>query len=181
MYTNPTTDVIGWEKVPGSLRIGFSNSTLAKLATYPADWPELEYMGLSTYLGWQTDSRYGDPGDGYNYASLAPAIVMPFSRGTVTISLADTADALLIDLRFLTDEADVEVAIAGYKRSREFWRTKAMQPFIVSDTPEGFLGANVTTDAEILDIIKRSYNTVYHGSCTCSMGKPEDEMAVVDT
>ncbi|KAK7737325.1 hypothetical protein SLS53_006628 [Cytospora paraplurivora] len=181
MYTNPTTDVIGWEKVPKSLRSGFSNSTLAKLATYPADWPELEFIGLSAYLGWQTDSRHGDPGDGYNYASLAPAIVMPFSRGTVTISSADTADAPLIDPRFLTDEADVEVAVAGYKRSREFWRTKAMQPFLVSDTPEAFPGANVTTDAEILDIIKRSYNTVYHGSCTCSMGKPEDEMAVVDT
>lgn len=181
MYTNPTTDAIGWEKVPDSLRNTFSNSTLAKLAKYPDDWPELEYIGLSGYLGWQTDSRRGDPRDGYNYASLAPALVMPFSRGTVSIASADMADAPLIDPGFLTDEADVEVAIAGYKRAREFWNTDAMRPFLVSDNPEAFPGTNITTDAQILDIIKRSYNTVYHASCTCAMGKPDDEMAVVDT
>jgi choline dehydrogenase len=75
----------------------------------------------------------------------------------------------------------VEVAIAGYKRARQFWATDAIKPLLVSDTPERFPGANVTTDAEILDVIKRSYNTVYHAACTNSMGKPDNEMAVVDT
>ncbi|KAI0429010.1 glucose-methanol-choline oxidoreductase [Xylaria sp. FL1042] len=180
MYTSTGVDVLGWEKLPNDLRRGLSNATLAKLSTYPADWPELEYIGLSLYTGWQNDSRHGDPDDGYNYASLAPALVMPFSRGTVSIASADAAVAPLIDPGFLTDEADVELAIAGYKRARQFWKTKAMQPFLVSDTPEAFPGASVKTDAQILDIIKRSYNTVYHGACTCSMGKEDDDMAVVD-
>lgn len=180
IFTSTGVDVLGWEKVPDDLRKGFTNATLAKLATYPADWPELEYLSIAGYMGWQNNSRGGDPGDGYNYASLAPAVVMPFSRGTVSIVSADVAVAPLIDPGFLTDEADVEVAIAGYKRARQFWQTDAMRPFLVSDTPEAFPGANVTTDAEILDIIKRSYNTVYHAACTCSMGKEDDDMAVVD-
>lgn len=180
MLTSTGVDVLGWEKVPEDLRRGFSNETRAKLAAYPADWPELEYLGLSLYMGWQNDSRHGDPGDGYNYASLAPAIVMPFSRGTVSIASADAAVAPLIDPGFLTDQADVEIAIAGYRRARRFWQTDAMRPFLVSDTPEAFPGAEITTDAEILDIIKRSYNTVYHAACTCSMGREDDDMAVVD-
>ncbi|KAK2594911.1 hypothetical protein QQS21_007359 [Conoideocrella luteorostrata] len=181
ILTSTVVDVLGWEKVPEDMRRGFSNSTRTKLAKYPDDWPELEYIGLSGYMGWQNYSRAGDPGDGYNYASLAPAIVMPFSRGSVSIVSADNADAPLIDPGFLTDQADVEVAIAGYKRARQFWKTDVMRKFIVSDEPEAFPGANVTTDAEILDIIKRSYNTVYHASCTCEMGRKDDDMAVVDT
>lgn len=180
MLTSTAVDVLGWEKVPDDLRRGFSNATLAKLASYPADWPELEFLSLSIYMGWQNDSRGGGPGDDYNYASLAPAVVMPFSRGSVSIASADAAIAPLIDPGFLTDQADVEVAIAGYKRARQFWKTDAMRPFLVGDAPEKFPGANVTTDDEILDIIKRSYNTVYHAACTCSMGKKDDNMAVVD-
>lgn len=181
IYASTGADVLGWEKVPAHFRQGFSKETLAKLATYPGDWPELEYITIAGYLGWQNDSRFGDPGDGYSYASLAPALVMPFSRGTVSIASADTAVAPLINPNFLTDQADVEIAIAGYKRARQFWKTKAMQPFLVSETPEAFPGADITTDAQILDIIKRTYNTVYHAACTCSMGKEDDDGAVVDS
>lgn len=181
IYASTAVDVLGWEKVPQNLRKSFSNETLAKLATHPADWPELEYISFAGYMGTQQNSRAGDPGDGYNYASLAPAIVMPFSRGSVSIASADAAVAPLIDPGFLSDQADVEVAIAGYKRARQFWATDAIKPLLVSDTPERFPGANVTTDAEILDVIKRSYNTVYHAACTNSMGKPDNDMAVVDT
>ena len=181
MYTNPVTDVLAWEKLPEPMRSkSLSNASRAALATYPADWPELEYLSLSVYLGWQTDSRRGDPHDGFNYASLAIALVAPQSRGNLTIRSADTSDPPLINPNFLSSPVDVELAVAGYKRARQFWNTRAMKPFLVGKQPEAFPGANVTTDAEILDIIKRSYNTVYHAACTCAMGKPNDTMAVVD-
>lgn len=67
----------------------------------------------------------------------------------------------------------------GYKRAREFWDTLAPREFRVGED-EAFPGLNVTTDEEILDIIKRSYTNIYHGACTCSMGKWDDAMAVVD-
>ncbi|MBE3044627.1 GMC family oxidoreductase N-terminal domain-containing protein, partial [Candidatus Bathyarchaeota archaeon] len=179
MYTNPITDVLAWEKVPEPLRSSMSNSTLDALATYPADWPELEYISLSAYLGFMENSRLGDPGDGGNYASLGIALCTPRSRGTVTIESTDTAVQPVIDPNFLGDKADAEVAVAGYKRAREFFDTDAMREFRLGE--EAFPGKNITTDEQILDIIKRSYNTIYHGSCTCSMGKKEDDMAVVDT
>ncbi|RDW60603.1 glucose-methanol-choline oxidoreductase [Coleophoma cylindrospora] len=179
MYTNPAADVIAWEKVPQPLRSTMSKRTLAALATYPADWPELEYISVAAYLGFQESIATGDPGDGFNYASLAVALCTPRSRGNLTITSADTAVAPLINPNWLTDSADMEVAIAGFKRARQFWQSKAMQPFVIGR--EAFPGLQVQSDAQIEDIIRKSFNTVYHAACTCSMGRSDDKMAVVDT
>ena len=176
LYTNPTTDLLAWEKVPEPLRSTMSNSTLAVLATYPADWPKLEYLSIGAYLGYQ---EYGlDPGDGYNYATLAAAICEPQSRGNVRIASADTAVSAVVNPNWLTDRADMEVAIAGFKRIRAFWQTSAMKSFTVGE--EAFPGVQVQTDAQIEGIVRKSFNTIYHAACTCSMGHVNDINAVVD-
>lgn len=177
-YTNPTTDVLAWEKVPPSLRLRLSNSTRAKLAQFPEDWPELEYLSLGAYLGYQQNLATGDPNDGFNYASLAVSIVAPVSRGNLTIASADAADMPVINPNWLTDRTDVEVAVAGFKRMREFWRTQSMRSFTLGD--EAFPGVKIQSDAQIEDIIKKSLNTIYHAACTCSMGRLNDRNAVVD-
>lgn len=37
------------------------------------------------------------------------------------------------------------------------------------------------TDEEILALIKKSFNTVYHPAATCAMGRANDTSAVVDS
>ncbi|KAF2644128.1 glucose-methanol-choline oxidoreductase [Massarina eburnea CBS 473.64] len=180
MYSNPTTDVLAWEKVPEHLRSSWNNGTLSVLSSnYPDDWPELEYISMSAYIGTQEDSRRGDPNDGFNYATLAVALCTPRSRGTVKISSPNTYDAPAINPNFLREQADVDVSVAGFKRAREFWATDAVAPFVVGD--ESYPGIQVESDAQILETIKESFNTIYHGSCTCAMGRSNDTMAVVDT
>lgn len=44
--TNPVADYLAWEKIPQSLRSGFSSATLAKLAQFPSDWPEVEVRSI---------------------------------------------------------------------------------------------------------------------------------------
>lgn len=61
MYMNPTTDVLAWEKVPRVLRSTLSNQTRAKLATFSADWREIEYLSLGACLGYQKNLATGDP------------------------------------------------------------------------------------------------------------------------
>lgn len=179
MYTNPTTDVLAWEKVPQPLRSKLSNSTLAELATFPVDWPELEYLSLGAYLGYQENLALGDPNDGYNYASLAVALVAPRSRGNLTIASPDTAVSAVINPNWLTDRTDMEVAIAGFKRVRQFWQTAAMRSYTVGE--EAFPGLQVQSDAQIEDIIRKSMNTIYHAACTCAIGRSNDTTAVVDS
>ena len=181
MYTDPTTDVIGWEKVPGALRANMSNTTLEALAGYPADWPELEFLSAAGYVGTQENlaKASGGPTDGRQYASVNAGLITPRSRGNVTLVSADTAVHPIINPNFLTDRADVEVAVAGFRRTRALWSSDTLAPFLVGE--EVYPGIDVQTDAQIEDILRKSFNTIWHASCTCAMGKNNDTMAVVDT
>jgi choline dehydrogenase/5'-oxoaverantin cyclase/versicolorin B synthase len=46
---------------------------------------------------------------------------------------------------------------------------------------EAFPGANITTDAQILDVVKASANPVYNPAGTNKMGRANDSTAVVDS
>lgn len=46
---------------------------------------------------------------------------------------------------------------------------------------EYFPGPSVQTDAQILELIRQSFITVFHASCTCKMGVAQDPVAVVDS
>ncbi|KAI1812610.1 glucose-methanol-choline oxidoreductase [Poronia punctata] len=178
IYTNPTADVIGWEKIPSHLRKDWSNETLSLLDSLPDDWPEAEYISLGSWLGEDFDSRFADPADGYNYGTLVCAVVSSQSRGSVSISSPDTSVHPVIDPNSLTHPADVAVAIAAFKRAREFWATDVMQELVIGE--EIYPGPEIATDEEILASIRRSYNAIYHASCTNKMGKEDDASAVVD-
>lgn len=151
------------------------------LATeYPTDWPEIEYLVSSSYFGSGDIPTQADPHDGTAYATVGVALCTPRSRGTVTITSADANVAPAIDPAYLTDRADVEVVIGGFRRAREFWASSALDDFRLG--PEAYPGAQVSDNAaEIEASIRRNLNTVYHGSCTCAMGRQDDPDAVVDT
>ncbi|KAI1122253.1 glucose-methanol-choline oxidoreductase [Nemania abortiva] len=178
LLTTPGVDLLAWEKLPNATRSSFSKNTLDALKQYPADWPEVEYLALSAWVGNVSVLTF-DPEDGTAYSTLAVALVAPRSRGTVNITSADAADPPAIDPRFLTDRADVEVLIAGFKRAREFYNQSSLTEVLVG--PEAYPGSSVETDAQIEEHIRRNFNTVYHPSSTCSMGRRGDPQAVVDT
>ncbi|KAA8647953.1 GMC family oxidoreductase [Aspergillus tanneri] len=180
IYTNPTSDLLAWEKVPEPMRSDWlSDETLQVLAEYPTDWPEVEFLTMGAYFGYQKNYIRDNPRDGYNYASLAVSLCTPRSRGNVSISSADAAEPPLINPNWLTDPVDVELAVAAFKRTRNFFNTSAIQPVLLG--PEYFPGPQVATDAEIEDHVRKSFDTIFHASCTCAMGKPDDEYAVVDS
>jgi choline dehydrogenase-like flavoprotein len=177
--TNPVADFLAWEKIPQSLRSQFSPSTLQKLAQYPADWPEVEYISGAGYVGDFSNFLLVQPSDGKNYATILNVLQTTFSRGNVTISSASTADLPIINPGWLTDPADQELAVAAYRRSRQVFNSDAFAP--IRAGPEAFPGEDVQSDAEILEAIKNSLMTLWHPACTCKMGKESDEMAVLDS
>lgn len=178
IFTSNGADFLAWEKVPPHLRASFSPATKAALAQFPSDWPELEFLFVGGYFGYQENYIRDAPVDGYNYATIAMALIAPLSRGNISISSADMNDQPLINPNWLADPADAEVAVAAYKRARELAATPAMQEIIIGQ--EYFPGLNVSTDAEILHLIRQSLNSVFHAVGTCAMGKTNDSMAVVD-
>jgi len=165
-------DYVGWEKIPASLRSGLSATTQAKLAAFPADWPELEI--ISNDFG--PNPGLPEPG---NYATLTTPLVAPLSRGTVTIKSDSALDLPVVNPNWLTDPGDVEQAIAAIKRMRQIFNTTAIQGGLIGN--ELYPGPTVATDAEIANFVKTNTATVYHAACTCKMGVSSDTMAVVDS
>ena len=53
-----------------------------------------------------------------------------------------------------------------------------MQQVVIGD--EYWPGKEKDSDEEILAVVRDSLMTIWHASCTCKMGKKDDDMAVVD-
>lgn len=51
----------------------------------------------------------------------------------------------------------------------------------LADLIEYFPGPAVKTDVQILNTIRDTLHTIWHASCTCRMGKSDDQTAVVDS
>ena len=180
VLTNPGNDVIAWEKIPDPVRGTLSQNARDTLDQYPTDWPEIELLAIAAYLGYQNQSGGNDPKDGSQYATMGAALIAPRSRGNVSISSADNAVYPIINPNYFSDPVDVEVAVASYKRIRQFWNTPDLAAFR-ADGAEAFPGLTASSDADIERIIKETFLTIFHGACTCAMGKPDDPKAVVDS
>ncbi|KAI7487784.1 GMC oxidoreductase [Hortaea werneckii] len=170
----------GWEKLPKGYRENLSSSSVAALdSSFPPDWPEIEWLPQGGYSGRGLNKQEADPRDGRNYATLATALVAPLSRGTVKLASPYMWDLPLVDPAWLTNEADMELAVQAFRRGRQIWQI--LVDMGVAHQEEVYPGLNVSSDAEIRDYIAYSLSTVYHAACTCKMGKRSDTMAVVDS
>ena len=179
MLTNPGDDLLAWEKLPRLNRRRLSSHTRRALARFPRDWPEVEFLFDDAYFGFKKDLLSDAPVDGKNYATVAVAVITPFSRGNVSINSTDTRLNPLVSPNWLLDPRDREVAVQAFRRARDVLNSRALDPVRVG--AEKFPGKNYTTDDEVLEIIKESALEVYHVSATCAMGRRGDRRAVVDS
>ena len=124
----------------------------SQLDEFDPDWPDYEHLFLDGYFGYANDISDA-PTDGRQYVSSSAALTNPFSRGTVTISSADTNDHPVVDPNWLGDPRDREVAVAAFKRARAVFANNAgTKDIVIGD--EVFPGTNVSTDAQILTHIQ---------------------------
>ncbi|KAL8863149.1 MAG: hypothetical protein Q9178_000524, partial [Gyalolechia marmorata] len=171
ILTNVGGDLLGFEKLPNNATRPQTRKDLD--TTFGPDWPDIELLFFDGNLvGSSPDSR--------NYVSSLAGIVAPFSRGNVTINSTSTSDNPVVNPNWLLDPRDQDVAIAGFKRARQVFGTQSIRPVLLDDGRETFPGVNVTTDAEILEAIRKSAVTIDHAACTCAMGRATDRNAVVD-
>lgn len=180
--TTNVAEFLAWERMPASANI--STATRAILNSYPDDWPHIEYFPAAGYIGDFNIPWADQPKDGNQYASILGALAAPQSRGNVSLASASAADLPIFNPNWLTHEADVEVAVAVYRRLRDIFATEPIKSIRAdpSDdaTGEYWPGASVETDEEILANIRTSVMAVMHASCTNRMGLAEEETAVVD-
>jgi choline dehydrogenase len=172
MYGSYGADYIGWEKLPADYRANMSSTACDQLATFPSDWPEIEYEIASTITST-------DPEDFHGYGTFVVIPVSPLSRGSVSLFSNSMLDPPVIDPQWLTNQTDVELAIQATKRARQIMASPAFAPIRLGS--EVVPGEAVVTDAQILEYIRNNLFMNWHAAATCKMGRRNDSMAVVDS
>jgi choline dehydrogenase len=99
----------------------------------------------------------------------------PESKGHIHITSADPRRPPAINFNFLSSPVDADLTVRAVRIARAIMTARALASMQVTEVAPG---TSQTTDAEILDWIKRAAETTYHPVGTCKMGS--DPMAVVD-
>lgn len=73
------------------------------------------------------------------------------------------------DPGWLSSPVDLAVAVAGFRRVRQFFATSFMGQIL--DGEEIFPGANTTTDNEVREFVRRNSMTVWHASCSAFLSR----------
>ncbi|SDO41017.1 GMC family oxidoreductase [Pseudomonas jinjuensis] len=101
-------------------------------------------------------------------------VLRPKSIGSVGLDSADPFAAPRIDPNFLGHEDDVRTLLKGYRMVQEIVEQSPMARFGLKD----IYGKGMHSDEQLIELLRRRTDSVYHPVGTCKMGS--DELAVVD-
>ncbi|KAI0157182.1 oxidoreductase [Hypoxylon sp. FL1284] len=161
---------LAFEKIPEEYRKGYSNSTLAALAKYPEDWPEVEWAPYEPGM-----PATGEVGPDDYYLSFSGVMLAALSRGNMTITSADMADPPVVNPNWLGAEGDAEQAYGIVQRMREI----ASYASIIQE--EILPPPNVTGKEDTIKWLRDNMAYIFHGSSTCRMGPDDNPENVVDS
>jgi len=133
--------------------------------------PDLQFHFIRAFY-----KRHGfdNPAEGHGFFA-GPTLLTPESSGYIELRSADPMAKPFIDPQYLSAEDDLERLVTGMRRAREVAEAAPLDEY---RGREHWPGADVTTDEEMADFVRRHVETIYHPVGTCKMG--EDDMAVVD-
>lgn len=136
----------------------------------PGDRPDIEIM-FGPFSFASATSRVEAFARGA--VNLVISLCRPTSRGRVSLHSTDPLSLPRIELGLLA-EADLPTLVAGCRLGRRILQSDAFKPYVIS---ERLPGAEVQTDDEWIDFLRRTTFAGNHLVGTCRMGT--DEMAVV--
>jgi len=138
--------------------------------------PDLKRPDAQLYfINFSTAKRGGvlHPWSGF---TLSVSQLQAESRGSVRIQSPDARAAPAIRYNYLATDNDCRVMVEGLKIARRIAQAAPLAGYVVR---EEFPGPQVKSDAELLEVVRQSGETVFHPTSTCRMGA--DERSVVDS
>src|SRR5712664_413481 len=97
------------------------------------------------------------------------------STGSIHVKSPDPAEPPAIRFNFLSTAHDRAGVLAAIRKGRELMATSPLKEITGEEIAPG---AQLQTDDELLDWVRKNAETTYHPVGTCKMGN--DPMAVVD-
>ena len=138
------------------------------------DVPDLQLHLLPwAYVSPNQDEPIRHDVDPRTALTVLATLIYPRSRGTLRLASGDPMDAPLIDPRYLSEEADLDVLTEGSEMVREIMGGAAFGGAVKEEIHPG---ARFTGQDLRREILNRA-TSVYHGVGTCRMGV--DDRAVV--
>jgi choline dehydrogenase len=102
--------------------------------------------------------------------TYGPVLLTTRSRGCVTLDSHDPTTKPKIQHNYFLEEDDMETAVAGTRIGLEIARQRALSLY----NEEMYRAPASQSDADLRDYIRNYAHSIFHGSCTCAMGKVVD-------
>lgn len=150
-------------------------SNIGEGGAFYASHPDLKHPDIQIHVA---PSAFYDNGlhEPVRHAvTVAPTLVNVQSRGQIRLRSADPAWHPHIDPNYFDDPADLDAMLNGYRHMLDIVWHGPMARFL--DEPWQPASRN-PSDEDIIDVVSRIGQTLYHPTSTCSMGTGEG--SVVD-
>jgi choline dehydrogenase-like flavoprotein len=157
-------------------RSGKLTSPVAEAVAFVRTRGGLPAADLEFHMGAAYYDKHGEEEFDGHAITLAPVLVTPKARGSVTLRSADPADKPRIITNSLSDPEDVASLVAGMRLAREIASREPLASRIVRELKPG--PAVGDDDEDLAASLRERVELIYHPVGTCRMGT--DEGAVVD-
>jgi len=184
-FDAPDDTLFAAEK-PGQLvnylvrRRGMLTSNVGEAYGFVKSQPDLELPDLELIFA---PAPYFDEGIGEPYTrhaiAMAPILLKPHSRGTITLRSSDPKHKPIIDPCYLTDDAGADRAalMAGLRMCATIANSRTLKAIVGKIARP--MGATSLDDDTLEHALNSLSHTVYHPVGTCRMGS--DDASVVDS
>lgn len=109
------------------------------------------------------------------FVTITVSLVRVASRGEVHLRSSDPLAAPMIRGNYLQEQADVKALLEGLRLARALGNSSAYDSLRADEIEPG---PSVTSEAALVEFIRRTADTIYHPAGTCRMGT--DARSVVD-
>ena len=143
---------------------------------------------VSANLEWHVQPlslpKFGDPLHPFNAITPSVCNIRPTSRGWIRAKSNNPLEYPKILCNYLSTKEDVDIAVAGLKKTRDIMNSRALASF----QPEEMLpGKNLESDKDLENAARDLGTTIFHPVGTCAMGKvdsngiADNPMTVLDS
>ncbi|MGH8795812.1 MAG: GMC family oxidoreductase, partial [Caldimonas sp.] len=158
-------------------RSGPMSMAPSQLGAFARSSPEQKHPNLQYHVQPLSLDAFGEPLHRYNAFTASVCNLNPTSRGSVAIRSPHPQDAPAIAPRYLSTEADRQVAAQSLRLTRRI----VAQPALAAHRPrEVKPGVQFQSDAELAQLAGDIGTTIFHPVGTAKMGPTNDPQAVVD-
>ncbi|AFY31420.1 GMC family oxidoreductase [Calothrix sp. PCC 7507] len=155
---------------------GALTTNVAEAGGFVKTKPDLKTSDLQFHFSPVSYLNHGFTRPKWHGFTLAPTLIHPLSKGSITLRSNNPLEAPVIQPNYLANEADLQVLLAGVKLSRELMKMAAFDTY---RGEEVLPGLQIQTEAEICNFIRNTAETLYHPVGTCKMGN--DLLSVVNS